>query len=296
MMNSYKNILVQLDTPETAQSVLSTALQVARKFGGHMDVFHVHPEPSCILPVPVVSADMAGFVVNDVVSAEESAFAENADEMRLVFEKFVEERAIQPKTEPFPAVESLTAEFRELYGCEDEVIAWCSRVADLTILPRPDDDPSSPKGSLSAVNAALMESGAAIMLAPMQKPDSVGERVMINWDATEEAAKAVSFAMPFLTTASEVVILETDVPNESWADAEALAKRLAWHGIKAQILKMPELATASAKGDEIIKQAGGRFDLLVTGAFTQSTMRRWILGSTTKYLIDNADIPLFLAH
>lgn len=73
-MNAFKDILVQLDSVQASEAVLQTALLTAKKFNGHLDVFHVHLEPSCILPVPVVSADMAGFVVNDVVQAEEKSF------------------------------------------------------------------------------------------------------------------------------------------------------------------------------------------------------------------------------
>ncbi len=295
-MNAFKDILVQLDSAQTSESVLQTALLTAKKFNGHLDVFHVHLEPSCILPVPVVSADMAGFVVNDVVQAEEKAFAANADEMRVIFEKFVEEHGLLPKTEPQAGLKEITAQFREIFGCEDEVIAWCSRVSDLTVLARPELSSPAARDTLAVLNAALMESGSAILIAPRETPESVGNRIMIAWDATEEAAKAVTLAMPFLTRAEEVVILETDLPNETWADSRALARRLAWHGIKSEVVKIPETDSVSTKGAEIVRQACGRFDLLVTGAFTQSTMRRWILGSMTKYLIDNADIALFMTH
>ncbi len=295
-MNAFKDILVQMDSEQTAQSVLQTALLIAKKFNSHLDIFHVHLEPSCILPVPVVSADMAGFVVNDVVQAEEKAFAQNADDMRVIFEKFVEEHGILPKTEPQADLKEITAQFREIFGCEDEVIAWCSRVADLTVLARPETSSPLARDNFAVLNAALMESGSAILIAPHEKPETIGTRVMIAWDATEEAAKAVTLAMPFITRAQEVVILETDTPNEEWADAKALSARLSWHGVNAEVVKIPESSSVAAKGAEIVKQACGRFDLLVSGAFTQSTMRRWILGSMTKYLIDNADIPLFMTH
>ena len=45
-MNAFKNILVQLDAAQTSESVLQTALLTAKKFNGHLDVFHVHLEPS----------------------------------------------------------------------------------------------------------------------------------------------------------------------------------------------------------------------------------------------------------
>lgn len=295
-MNMFKDILVHLNSRATAASVLQTSLLVAKKFYGHLDAFHVHLEPSCILPVPVVSADMAGFVVSDVVQAEEKAFAANADEMRAAFETFVAEHGVLVREDPQPELKEVTARFREIFGSEEEVIAWCSRVADLTVLGRPDPDVPASGDGLSVLNAALMESGSAILIAPRQAPESIGNRVMIAWDATEEAAKAVTLAMPFLVTAQEVAILETDQPNDEWAGAQALADRLAWHGIKAETVKMPEASSVAVRGTEIVRQACGRFDLLVSGAFTQNTMRRWILGSMTKYLIDNADIALLMTH
>lgn len=292
-MAEYKDILVYLDTPDSADSVLQTSLLTAKKFKSHLEAFHIHQGLSAILPLPIISSDLEGIVASEVVETEEKEMAETADEMRYVFEKFVEKHVIQPKTEAVGGLEEITAEYRELYDYDEEAIAWCSRVSDLIVLAKPDQNA---KASFSALNVALMESGSAVLLAPLTIPDTIGERIAIAWDASEEAAKAVTLALPFLEKAKEVVILETETPVEALGDAKALVKRLAWHGISAQILKLPENSSVSAKGDEIIKQAGGRFDLLVMGAYTQSSMRRWILGSTTKYLVENADMALFLAH
>ncbi len=295
-MQTYKTILVQLDKPESAQSVLGTALLVAKKSYGHLDVCHVVLEPSCLLPVPVVSADMAGFVVNDVVEAEKKVFEQNADETRIAFENFLEEHAILPRTEPQSHLKEVTAQYRETIGCEEEVIAWCSRVTDIVVMPRPNTSQPSFRDSFAVLNAAIMESGSAILIAPKQAPETVGEKIVIAWDATQETAKAVTLAMPFLIKAKEVVILETETPSEQWADSSAIAARLIRQGVEVEVVKMTEFSSVSAKGAEVVKFACGRYDMLVTGAFTQSTMRRWILGSMTKYLIENADISLFLAH
>ena len=294
-MSGFKEILVCSDATENIEATLKTALLAARRFNSHIDAVHIHKEPTCVLPVPVVTSDMAGFVVNDVVTAEETALAETADKSRRIFEKFIEKEDIRPQAEPDLNSNEVTAEFRELYGSADEILSWASRVSDLTVLPRPDTSALS-EDAFEMMNAVLMESGSAVLVSPLTAPVSLGNRIAVAWDASEEAAKAVTLAMPFLTRAEEVVILETDLPNETWADSRALARRLAWHGIKSEIVKIPETDSVSTKGAEIVRQACGRFDLLVTGAFTQSTMRRWILGSMTKYLIDNADIALFMTH
>lgn len=294
-MSDFKEILVCADVSENMAPTLKTALIAARRFCAHINAVHVHQEPSCVLPVPVVTSDMAGFIVNDVVTAEETALAATADKTRKLFESFLERENIRPQTEPVSDANEVTAEYRELYGNASETLAWASLTADLTVLPRPDAS-SRAEDAFDVMNAVLTESGAAVLVAPSTIPASAGDRVAVVWDASEEAAKAVTFALPFLKKAQEVVLIETASPNPELAGVDFLKKRLKRHGVNATLLTVPETSSVSALGDELIRQTCGRFDLLVMGAYTQSNMRRWILGSTTKYMVEHADIPLFMAH
>lgn len=294
-MSGFKEILVCSDATENIEATLKTALLAARRFNSHIDAVHIHKEPTCVLPVPVVTSDMAGFVVNDVVTAEETALAETADKTRRIFEKFIEKEDIRPQAEPDLNSNEVTAEFRELYGSADEILSWASRVSDLTVLPRPDTSALS-EDAFEMMNAVLMESGSAVLVSPLTAPVSLGNRIAVAWDASEEAAKAVTFALPFLKRAEEVVLMETAAPNPELAGVDFLKKRLMRHGVSASVLIIPETSSVSALGDELIRQTCGHFDMLVMGAYTQSNMRRWILGSTTKYMVENADIPLLMAH
>ena len=293
-MDTFKDIKVKIDDTESALAALETALSVARKFTAHLDVFHIRPQPSCLVPVPVVSSDIAGFVVNEVVTADERAADEAADKTRAAFGEFVKNHGLCPTDALRKNIGEVSAEYREFDGAEAEMTAWCARAADLMVLPRPAEN--NPDNTLEIVNAAVMEGGSAVLLAPQTKNPSVGERVAILWDGSEEASKAVAYAMPFLVRAQEVVIIETEVPLEEIAGAAELAKRLAWHEIDAQVVKMPEISSVSERAAEVIKQTCAHYDMLVMGAYTQSSMRRWILGSFTKSLILNADIALLMSH
>ena len=293
-MDTFKDIKVKIYDTESALAALETALSVARKFTAHLDVFHIRPQPSCLVPVPVVSSDIAGFVVNEVVTADERAADEAADKTRAAFGEFVKNHGLFPTDAPRKNIGEVSAEYREFDGAEAEMTAWCARAADLMVLPRPAEN--NPDNALEIVNAAVMEGGSAVLLAPQTKNPSVGERVAILWDGSEEASKAVAYAMPFLVRAQEVVIIETEVPLEEIAGAAELAKRLAWHEIDAQVVKMPEISSVSERAAEVIKQTCAHYDMLVMGAYTQSSMRRWILGSFTKSLILNADITLLMSH
>ena len=92
----------KIEMPENVQDVLKTAYLCARKFNGHLDVVHVKPDASCILPFPVVSSEMAGFVVSDIVSVEEAVCEKNAVEIEKEFHRFVRDNQVLLKTRPEP--------------------------------------------------------------------------------------------------------------------------------------------------------------------------------------------------
>ena len=293
-MNGFKHILTALSGAETAENVLKTAYLCARKFNGHMDAVHVRPSPSCLLPIPVVSSDVTGFVVSDIVANEESVYAKNARDIENLFDRFVRLNRIDVCEEPslFPHV---TAQFRTFDGAAEELAVFLSRVSDLTIMPRPVRNAAPNDDTFGILNAVLMETGAAVLLPASGIPETVGTKIAVEWNGTAEAAKAVTLAVPFLRKAKQLVIFETaELPE--YGNAAALRNFLAWSGIKAQVVSLEKNLSSGAQGEQLTAAVRDGFDLLVMGAYTQSSMRRWILGSVTRYMIENADIALFLAH
>ena len=149
-MDTFKDIKVKIDDTESALAALETALSVARKFTAHLDVFHIRPQPSCLVPVPVVSSDIAGFVVNEVVTADERAADEAADKTRAAFGEFVKNHGLCPTDAPRKNIGEVSAEYREFDGAEAEMTAWCARAADLMVLPRPAEN--NPDNALEHTN------------------------------------------------------------------------------------------------------------------------------------------------
>lgn len=294
-MDAFKEILACIGAAEEVEPALKTALAVAKDFSAHVTAVHVRRDPSCVMPVPVMTADVTGFVVNDVIAAEEDVLIRTADETRRAFDAFVRRENVPADKD---GKEAVTMEYRELNGCGNEEIVWLSRVSDLTVLARPDPSVCA-EDAFATANAALTESGAAVLVASLTDSprEKFARRIAVVWDASEEAAKTVALSMPFLKRAEEVVLLETAAPDPDLAGVGVLRRRLERHGINASTLIVPETSGGAALGDELIRQTcGGRFDMLAMGAYTQSNMRRWILGSTTRYLLEHADIPLFMAH
>ena len=121
--------------------------------------------------------------------------------------------------------------------------------------------------------------------------------VVAAWDGSAEAARAINDALIFLKQASRVVLLvgvlqDTD---EETPRTEDMIAHLQRHGVAAE----PMLVDAK-EGDVgrvllgTAKDLGA--DLMVMGAFHHSRWREFILGGVTLTVLEEATIPLLMAH
>lgn len=183
-------------------------------------------------------------------------------------------------------------------GTVATLAARAARYADLTLIP-----PAGPEGgALQAwvLNGALFESGRPVLLLPAGKvrfPQA--RRVMIAWDASVEASKAVRDAVEIMK-ASEAVdaVLIDPVPSfeghgpEPGAD---LAAYLARHGIAVTVHRLPR---EGREEGEILNRTAIDLgsDLMVMGGFGHSRLRQRIFGGTTTSIIAGAPVPVLMAH
>ena len=120
--------------------------------------------------------------------------------------------------------------------------------------------------------------------------------MLIAWNGSTEQTRAIAFAMPLLQQAERVKVLTipggAGVPGPS---GEQLTRCLQRNGIIAISLTV-ELEGRST-GETILATAASQdCDLLIKGAYTQSRLRELIFGGTTRHILANATLPVFLAH
>ena len=150
------------------------------------------------------------------------------------------------------------------------------------------------------MNGALFESGRPILLLP-KGPVAFPEvrRIVIAWDASVEASKAVRDAIGPMRKAEEVhAVLVDPVPSfeghcpEPGAD---LAAYLARHGIRATVHRLPREGHETG---EVLRRTAGDLDagLIVMGGFGHSRLRQRIFGGTTTNMMKNATVPVLMAH
>ncbi len=143
-------------------------------------------------------------------------------------------------------------------------------------------------------------SGRPVLVVPYAGHfESVGGRVLIGWNATREAARAVNDAMPLLAIADAVTVLTIDPRAGPDAHGELpgadISLHLARHGVKADIER-----TVSADipvGDVLLSRAADLgAELLVTGAYGHSRVRELLLGGATRALLRSMTVPVLMSH
>ncbi len=178
------------------------------------------------------------------------------------------------------------------------LVARFARYADVTLI-----SPQAEGVDLMqswVTNGALFESGRPVVLLP---PGPVVfpkiRRVMIAWDASVEASKAVRDSIELMQGAEEVyAVLIDPVPSfeghgpEPGAD---LATYLGRHGISLQVHRMPKEGREVA---DILQRAANDMavDLIVMGGFGHSRLRQRIFGGTTTSMIKETAAPVLMAH
>lgn len=296
-MTDFKTVLVPVTDGATADGPLDTAFGLAALFGAHVVGLHVRTDPTSA--VPLVGEGMSGGMVEEMMNVAERQAAERAGKARAAFDAACARHGAPLAQAP---VGGPSAQWEDLVGREEEVVAWRGRLSDLVVMGRPVDGLETP--SLLTLNAALMESGKPLLLVPpvatatIDQPvatATVARRVAVAWNGSAEAGRAVAFALPLMQQADSVTILSLSEDNRTIsAPAGELAAFLAWHGITAQARAIHAGANA---GTVLLDQCANlNADLLVMGAYTHSRLRQLILGGVTRHVLSHAQLPCLLCH
>jgi len=164
-------------------------------------------------------------------------------------------------------------------------LARIARLKDLSIVPvKPHDDQSE-----KIVERLIFESGRPVMMCPEEFASELAvpfDDVVIAWDHSAPAARAVGDALPMLQAAANVRII-TATDNKAPAELEsgaALVSHLAEHGIKAAFETVKIDGSSIGKVFERYVEAN-RIDLLVMGAYRHSRLNEIVWGGATKTVI-----------
>lgn len=284
-----RTILVSVDGTEASHQALKMGFVVGQAMGSHVDVLHVRADPKDT--VPLLGEGMSVAMIEDMMDVAEREGTDRAAVARKVFEEATAE--FGAKLEHVPSGEGFSVNWVEEVGREDDAVAMHGRLADMIVAPRPTEQ--SDVSANLALNAALFETGRPVLVVPPEGSAAVGKNVVISWNGSAQAARAVASSMAILKAADTVTVFTVDSDRTSSERAPELATYLGWHGISCDT---HTLAGPSASvGPKLMEEVGGvNADLLVMGAYTHSRMRQLILGGVTRHVLEVAKIPVLMSH
>lgn len=287
---SYQTVLVHVDASARAAARIRVAAAIAQASGGHL-----------------VGAALTG--VSRLLY--QGYPAERADPTLALHLGFLREQAQQALAGFAREAEAAGLASFEARLVDDDAgagIALHARGADLVVVGQAEPDPPPAAAAMADFPAyVVLHSGRPVLVLPdAGQAEHVGRTVLVAWDASKEAARALLLALPFLRQAATVRIAVFDRAPGGRTVAEAAAADplpfLARHGIAAE-LSVHALDGRRGRprrhevGDALLSLAADlSADLLVMGAYGHSRMRETILGGVTRTVFESMTIPVLMAH
>jgi nucleotide-binding universal stress UspA family protein len=144
----------------------------------------------------------------------------------------------------------------------------------------------------------LVGSGRPVLVVPYihNKPLKL-DRVMVCWDGGRNAARALNDALPLLKRAKQielVTISSSSKPTDTLPGAD-IGHHLSRHGINVEVRNLME-DTIGVSNRILSHAADHSIDLIVMGGYGHSRLREFVLGGTTREILQSMTVPTLMSH
>ncbi len=177
-------------------------------------------------------------------------------------------------------------------------VAYRARFSDLVVMPKPYGKDRGAEVE-PIVEAALFEGRAPVLVVPDEEQINPRPSTIIAaWNESVEALAAIRRALPFLKRADLVRVVIIDPPQHGPERSDPgglLSQMLARHGVRCEIDVLSK--TMSRVSDVLNRHAlDTAAEMIVMGAYGHSRFREAILGGATRNMLEQAKVPVFMAH
>jgi nucleotide-binding universal stress UspA family protein len=279
---AYRDLLVQIDDTRACAKRIEAAVALAAAHGAHLTGLYIMAEAS-------PASFTRGYLPAELLTALQQEMRARADAALARFATVAERNQITFETRTD----------RVLYTEVADALATNARYADLVILGQVDpDDPVT--GPRYLPEQVVLGCGRPALVIPYIGPAaSLGERVVVAWDASREAARAVNDALPLLERAKTVSVVTINPRQEPFGHGEEpgadIGLHLARHDVKIEVERVVSRDIDVA--NTILSQAAnGGADLLVMGAYGHSRLREYVLGGATRTILAEMTVPVLMSH
>mgnify|MGYP001182283543 CR=1 FL=1 len=279
MLDNIKSVLIGLteEDEQRTPAALSYGLSLAQQAGAHATI------QAATLKVVVGNTFVSG-LARDLVASHNRKLRDLAGQLA--------ERA---RGEALAAGVSASVETGQMsYNQLVDAFVTQARVHDIGVL---DGDAKPINTDRGLIEALLMDAGRPVIVVPAGCDTFRCKHVVIGWDASARAARAVNDAMPILKAAGSVLVVGvgTEKELEHNIPGAELAPHLARHGVNVTVknITVHEGGIAGALREQV---SLFNADLMVMGAYKYSVLREWVFGGVTQSLLNESKVPLFMSY
>ena len=281
---TYSSIMTLVDGSQAAVQRARVAATLAARFDARLT--GTFPQP----PLPLSAWDEPVYwgmppvippaVPPEILAAHTRRTEAQGEEARLAFEATA-------------AAAGCRSEWLVLASDMGEGVVELTRRTDLTVLP-PGRLPTVGHAGAAPVDLVLASGGPALILPDRVADPAPGRRVVVAWNGSREAARAVRDAWPFLSTAESIHVVVV-APGEAEGPDSLLQRYFEDHGCTAEVVVVREADAGAA--DILRRQAEAlKADLIVMGLYGHSRLRETVLGGVSHDLLRDPPVALLVSH
>lgn len=275
-----KDLLVHIDQGPHADARLETALALAAAHDAHLVGVYAISHPR----IPNYIRLQIG---EDVLKAQADFAAEAAAKAEAMFQ----ERASRA---------GVRWEWRATVGEPLAALTLNGRYVDLAIVGQRDPSGEDASDDPTIPDQLILSLGRPVLVVPFSGSfTAVGKTVLVSWDASRLATRAVNDALPFLVAAKSVSVLAVNPHGGEDGDGQIpsadICLHLARHGVKVEAEHL--YADDIDVGDVLLGRAADiGADLIVSGAYGHARWRELVLGGVTRHLLRHMTVPVLMTH
>jgi nucleotide-binding universal stress UspA family protein len=274
-----KDIVVNLTIGVERDAAANYAISLASIFKAHLvGVAFVYD--------PKVSANLIVGIPAELIEAQRAATKHLANEAVARFEELAKQAGVMTESQMIDVTP----------GHVGDTFGRLARSFDLSVIRQA--EPNKAEQEVPIIEGALFESGRPVIVVPyVQTQGAIFNRVMVGWDGSRTAARAIGDAMPVLERAKMIEIFtvvagptkNTELPGID------IGQHLSRHGLKVEVKRIP--AEGINVPEAILSHAADiSADFMVMGGYGHSRLREYVLGGATRGILASMTLPTLMSN
>jgi nucleotide-binding universal stress UspA family protein len=250
------------------------------------ETFQAHVLGVAVAYEPVIPGNVMGGIPPEIIESQRAESNKKAQAAVARFEQAAKRAGVSAETRILST---------SVAGAADQ-IGRMGRRFDLIVAGQPEQDGSLADEVID--EGVLFESGRPVIFVPfIHKGGMKLDRIMVCWDGSRAAARAVADAVPLLQKAKqvEIVIISAKAGKSDEVPGADLGQHLARHGLKVDVKRItsPDIDVPSTI---LSYAADSSADMIVMGGYGHSRLREFVLGGATRGLLESMTVPVLMSH